>query len=769
MEDSTKVFVFLTVIAALAFGAFFDGCSSRKESVPPSFAGRKTCASCHKKEHRLWTGSDHSLAMQEATEETVLGNFDNATFRYYGITSTFFRRDGKFLVRTDGPDGTLQEFEIAYTFGVRPLQQYLVRFPRGRFQALTICWDTRPKLEGGQRWFHLYPDEFIRHDDILHWTKPSETWNFMCAECHSTGLRKNYDLAQDSYATSWFEIDVSCEECHGPGSNHVAWAKEGKGDGKDDPAKGLVAILSDPAKGNWVLDPGARTARRTAQLSSPAQTDTCFRCHARKVPILDPWVAGTPFLDAHMPQVLTRELYHPDGQILEEVYEYGSFVQSRMHRAGVRCSDCHDPHSLTLRASGNGVCTSCHRAQNYDVSSHHRHRPGSTGSACVECHMMSKKYMVVDPRRDHSFRVPRPDLAAKLGTPDPCTRCHEGKGIAWAAKVAEGWRGLGRLLPPHFGETIQAGRLGKPGAGDALLALALDNTQAGIVRATALILLRNLARPAHLDRLKAALSDPNPLVRAKALRALDRFDPETRWRFASPLLTDPVRLVRFEAARALAPVPDSLLSLEQVSILDTAVDGYIRAQRVNEDMAPYHINIGVAHQQRGRPDEAESAYRDAIRIDPAFPPAYVNLADMYRERKRDDEGEKILREGLSVSPKSADLHHALGLLLVRQKRLSEALPHLSEAAALSPDLPRYALAQALAQEAAGDRAEALETLKMAYQLNPYDPDLLYTLAAFSRDRGRTADAIRFARELAAVSPEDPGVRRFLKELESRTR
>jgi predicted CXXCH cytochrome family protein len=767
MEDSTKVFVFLSLAAARVFGAILNGCSSRKDAAPPSFAGRQTCASCHEREHRLWTGSDHDLAMQEATEETVLGNFDNAAFRYYGITSTFFRKDGKFLVRTDGPGGTLKEFEIAYTFGVRPLQQYLVTFPRGRLQALTICWDTRTKAEGGQRWFHLYPDEFIRHDDILHWTKPSETWNFMCAECHSTGLRKNYDLAKDAYATTWFEIDVSCEECHGPGSNHVAWAKKGNGDGMGDPSKGLVAILSDPAKGEWVLDPGTRTARRTSPLPSPAQTDTCFRCHARKVPILDPWVAGTPFLDAHMPQVLTRELYHPDGQILEEVYEYGSFVQSRMHRAGVRCSDCHDPHSLALRATGNGVCTSCHRAQTYDASSHHRHKAGSAGSACVECHMMSKKYMVVDPRRDHSFRVPRPDVSAALGTPDPCTRCHGGKGTAWAARIVEGWRGPGRPLPPHFGETIEAGRLGKPGAGDALLTLALDNAQAGIVRATALFLLRNLARPSHLDRLKLALSDPDPLVRAKALWALDRFDPETRWRLASPLLTDPVRLVRFEAARSLAPIPDSLLSPEQVSILNTAVDDYIRAQRVNEDMAPYHINIGVANRQRGRPGEAEAAYRDAIRIDPAFAPAYANLADLYRERKRDDEGEKVLREGLSVSPGSADLHHALGLLHARERRYAEAVAELGKASSLAPQNARYAYVYAVALNSTGKPAPALRVLKDAYRRNPYDRDVLLGLASILLEQGKREEAAKYGEELVVVMPENEGARRILEEIRAK--
>jgi tetratricopeptide (TPR) repeat protein len=705
--------------------------------------------------------------MQEANDNTVLGNFRNATFRYFGVTSTFFKKDGRFYVRTDGPDGKLQEFEIAYTFGVRPLQQYLVRFPRGRIQALAICWDTRPKAEGGQRWFHLNPDEFVRHDDILHWTKPSGTWNFMCAECHSTGLRKNYDLSKDAYATTWFEIDVSCEECHGPGSNHVAWAREGTRAGKSDPSKGLLAILSDPTRGSWVLAPGARTAHRTTLLSSPAQTDTCFRCHARKVTIQTPWVAGTPFLDAHMPLALTRELYHPDGQIHEEVYEYGSFVQSRMYRAGVRCSDCHDPHSLELRTPGNGLCTSCHSAQAYDASSHHRHKMGSTGSACVECHMMSKKYMVVDPRRDHSFRVPRPDLAVKLGTPDPCTRCHKGKGAAWAAKVVEGWRGPGRPLPRHFGETIRAGRLGKPGAGDALMALALDNTQAGIVRATALTLLRNFARPAHLDRLKVTLSDPEPLVRAKALGAMDAFQPETRWQFANLLLNDPVRLVRFEAARALAPMPNSLLSQEQISVLNTAIDDYIGAQRVNEDMAPYHINIGVAHLQRGHPDKAEVAYRDAIRIDPTFSPAYANLADLYRERTLDDEGKAILREGLAVSPKSADLHHALGLLQARQRRYPEAIAELGKASSLDPDNPRYAYVYAVALSSAGKPGPALRVLKEAYRRRPYDREVLLGLASILQDQERTKEATKYAEELVAVMPENAEAKRFLEEIRAK--
>jgi Flp pilus assembly protein TadD len=299
------------------------------------------------------------------------------------------------------------------------------------------------------------------------------------------------------------------------------------------------------------------------------------------------------------------------------------------------------------------------------------------------------------------------------------------------------------------------------------MALALDNTQAGIVRATALTLLRNFARPAHLDRLKTALSDPDPLVRAKALEAMDGFQPETRWQFANPLLKDPVRLVRFEAARSLAPVPNSILSPEQISVLDAAVDDYILAQRVNEDMAPYHINIGVAHLQRGRPDKAEAAYRDAIRIDPTFAPAYVNLADLYRERKRDDEGEKVLREGLAVSPKAADLHHALGLLQARQRRYADAVAEFGKASSLAPDNPRYAYVYAIALTSTGKPDPALRVLGEAYRRHPYDREVLLGLASILRDQGRAKEAMRYAEELVAVMPESAEAKRLLEEIRAK--
>ena len=221
--------------------------ASQKSDPVATYMGAAACVSCHASESAAWHGSQHAMAMQEANPQSVLGNFNDAEFTHAGVTNRFYRRDDEFYVRTDGPDGKLTDYRIAYTFGVNPLQQYLIEFPDGRLQALPIAWDTRPAAEGGQHWFHLHPDEAITHDDELHWTRPAQNWNFMCADCHSTGLRKNYDPETNRFHTQWAEIDVACEACHGPGSRHLAWAQakqEGKPWQGDD--KGLTVRLDYP-------------------------------------------------------------------------------------------------------------------------------------------------------------------------------------------------------------------------------------------------------------------------------------------------------------------------------------------------------------------------------------------------------------------------------------------------------------------------------------------------------------------------------------------
>lgn len=424
--------------------------------------------------------------MQKASGATVLGDFNAATFEHSGVTTTFSRSGDKFMVRTDGPDGALHDYEAAYTFGVYPLQQYLIAMPGGRYQALGIAWDSRPKDQGGQRWFHLYPDQKLAAGDRLHWTGRDQTWNYMCADCHSTDLRKNYDLSANAYSTTWSDIDVSCEACHGPGSRHVAWAETRASAPalNEDQRKGLVAWLKATDQGRWEMNPATGIARRTEPRSSSAELEVCAGCHARRATIAPETGAGTAFLDAHLPALLEPGLYHADGQIDGEVFEYGSFLQSRMYHAGVTCTDCHAPHSLTLRAEGNALCSQCHLPAKFDVAEHHHHEPGSTGAQCVSCHMPAKTYMVVHERRDHSFRVPRPDLSATIGTPNTCNQCHADKTAAWAAQQVASWYPAGRQNRPHYGTALHAGRTGAAGAERLLDDLIADPDQPAIARAS---------------------------------------------------------------------------------------------------------------------------------------------------------------------------------------------------------------------------------------------------------------------------------------------
>ena len=347
---------------------------------PPSFVGGRACAGCHSAEFDAWQGSHHALAMQPATAATVLGDFTGAQFDHFGVTTTFFRDGDKFMARTDGPDGALHDYPIAYTFGVYPLQQYLIAMPGGRLQAIGIAWDSRPKDQGGQRWFHLYPDQNLKAGDRLHWTGCDQTWNYQCADCHSTDLKKNYDLAANTYATSWTDLDVSCEACHGPGSRHIAWAKAPAYHRSDTDGSrmGLTNWLKPTDNGHWEMNTETGIARRTEKLAS-TELETCAACHSRRKVIAKNPVPGEPYLDGYLPALLQPGLYHADGQIDGEVYEYGSFLQSRMHAAGVTCSNCHDPHSAKLLAEGNGLCAQCHLpAPSWSISGS---RPSSFATA----------------------------------------------------------------------------------------------------------------------------------------------------------------------------------------------------------------------------------------------------------------------------------------------------------------------------------------------------------------------------------------------------
>ena len=738
-------------------------------SVPPvaapEYVGRTACAECHAKQTDAWRGSDHDLAMQDAGEKSVLGDFANAKFSYAGTTSTFSRRDGKYYVRTDGPDGKLADYEIKYTFGVHPLQQYLVEFPGGRMQALSIAWDSRPKVLGGQRWFHLYPGQNVKAGDFLHWTSPGQNWNFTCAECHSTNLRKNYDATADTFKTTWSELNVSCEACHGAGSNHVRWARK-EGDWQSLAATRGLALALDERKGvTWQPQPDGNS-KRSVPRSSSREIDTCTICHGRAARISDDDVHGRPLLDTHRLALLDDNLYWNDGQMRDEVYNWGSFAQSRMHAEGVTCSDCHDPHSLKLRAPGNDVCAQCHRAATFDVAAHTHHAAGTAGAACAACHMPTTTYMVVDPRHDHSMRIPRPDLSARLGTPNACNNCHTREKPQWAAAAIARWNG-GKVPVGYqqFADALRAGSEGAPGARGALLTLVDDKAQPAIVRASAIDRLGHWMTPATLPAVSRALNDPDAVVRLAAVEALAATDPPTRQRYLPRMLTDPVRAVRIEAARALAGPSESGLPPADRAAFERALAEFVAVEKYNGDRPEGRARLADLYATRGNAEGAIAEYRKAIAIDPTYLPAYANLADLYRARGADGDAEALLRQGIAKVPAGAALHHTLGLVLVRQKRGGDALKELAEADRLDPANARFAYVYAVALNDAGQTKQAQKVLDDLLKRHPYDRDTLAALAFFRAKAGDRDAAQGYVRQLRELDPESTEYAQMAKQFE----
>ncbi|MFA9453074.1 MAG: tetratricopeptide repeat protein, partial [Candidatus Aminicenantaceae bacterium] len=635
-----------------------------------------------------------------------------------------------------------------------------------------LCWDTRPVDAGGQRWFHIYDQERIAHDDILFWTRITQRWNYMCAECHSTRLRKSYDRIREEYSTSWSEIDVSCEACHGPGFEHVRWA-EAADRGQQIATSGylgLVLRLKEDDGGTWVFrDIEKGTAERSVLRQAQTVVETCARCHARRTNIHEEYVHGRSFMDTHWPSVLEEQLYFPDGQILEEVYVYGSFLQSKMYMAGVSCRDCHEPHSGRVFAQGNALCYRCHLPEKFGVNSHHFHKDESTGALCVECHMRERTYMVVDPRRDHSMRVPRPDLADRLEIPNACILCHDhrDKSNQWAAEYTQKWYGELQDGQTHYGEVFQAGRRGYPEARDGLLRLADDPEIPPMVRATAFHLLPQYPVPQTLEALRKAVYDNDPLIRMTSVQGFEMLSTEERAPYIKHLLRDPVRVVRIRAAFLLAGTPPGVLTSQEQQWLSNAVEEYRQVQYFNADHPTAYLNLGVLATFEGDQEAAEAFYRKALEMESLLPVTYINLADLYRSQGREADGEKILKNGLELNPENADLHHALGLLYAREKKIRQALSSLKSAVELAPENSRFGYVYGVALNSQGRSQEALEVLAATLERHPYDRDLLYALATMNRDLDRFEEALRYASRLAESFPDVPTFRQLEELLRQR--
>ncbi|MGB1140350.1 MAG: tetratricopeptide repeat protein [Halioglobus sp.] len=697
-----------------------------------AFTGSETCRECHAEEHSMWQGSHHDLAMQEVNESTVLGDFDNATFTYNGVSSRFYRKEGKFMVSTDGEDGEVTEFEVRYVFGVYPLQQYLLPLSRGRLQTLTIAWDSRPVSEGGQRWFNLQTEDGVDYRDPLHWTGPYYNWNTRCAECHSTDVRKNYDLASRSFNTTFEDIDVGCEACHGPGDKHVELA----GAGKLDSAAHAGFPMSLAERGTWTLAEGESIATRSEPLESRTQIDNCGRCHSRRGTLGD-YHYGRSLLDTHRLSLPEAPLYYPDGQILDEVYVYGSFVQSKMHQAGVVCSNCHEPHSMELRAPGNGVCAQCHVPATYDTVEHHHHEPGTAGASCANCHMPETTYMVVDPRRDHSMRVPRPDLSAVIGTPNACNQCHTDRDALWAVDALRTWGVEFRNTATHPARAFHSFQSGDTRALPSLAAIAGDPGAPAIWRATAMESLGQVGGREALQTATQLIYDDDPLLRVSTIRGLQFLPVHQRYQLLTPLMNDEVTGVRLEVARSLAAVPLDQIPAEQAAQLQALYEEFITIHTTHADMPFAQVQLALFLAERGQVAEAEKAYREALALNPQLLTAYLNLADLKRAQSQDNEARQLLMEALALAPDNGPVLHSLGLLETRSGNTEKALDYLGRAAAVETGGIRHRFVYAIALHDLGKPREAIAQLQQLLRVAPGNADVEGALRSYQEELKRT--------------------------------
>ncbi|MEH6469041.1 MAG: HEAT repeat domain-containing protein, partial [Porticoccus sp.] len=718
--------------------------------------GAKSCSNCHQEEHQQWQQSDHHKAMQTVTASSVLGDFSGVTVRYHNIDSRFYLNNKHYYVDTLDETGTKKTFEIKYTFGFKPLQQYLIETNDGHIQALNIAWDSRSKEQGGQRWFHLQPDENISPEHPFFWTRYFQNWNNRCASCHSTNVDKNYDVDTHSYNTTWSEINVSCEACHGPGKKHLELANSNKltmnNTGFSSPAAPSL---------KWQFKDGESIARPEGEKNTE-QINMCGSCHSLRTPLTEK-TDGKDFHNTNRLQLLDEGSYFLDGQIREEVFVMGSFLQSKMHGKGVTCSNCHNPHSGKVLIEGNGLCAQCHRPQVFDTPEHHHHLVASTGAACVNCHMPERTYMQVDERRDHSFTTPRPDLSRTLDVPNACTNCHAGqagKDNAWASEQLSTW-GI-KPNNDHWATLSQRARAGDVLVTQAITQLIDDDSSPNIVRAS---LLQELAAFPSNTSVKTALKslqDENPMVRRAAVNTMQALPPQVRWKLLSPHLKDESRSVRFQLAETLADLL-AQLPVDQQHALTPVIEEYRDSLAVSADSPATQAAIAMLELRIGNITAAENAYLQALRIEPNYVPALLNMADFYRSTARDMEAETLLKRALSVAPDGGAVQHSFGLLLIRKGDYKSALPHLKLATELADAQARYAYVYAVALDNMGQTKEAAKTLKRATERWPNQYDLLMTLVLYLEKTGNTYSIKKYVSQLMQIAPTEPAVTKLAEQ------
>ena len=706
------------------------------------FIGSKSCVNCHEKAYKDWQGSHHDMSMKHADSESVLGDFNNATLASETNVAikpnAFFKKGQQFWVNIQGEDGQFNDYQIKYTFGYTPLQQYMVEFEDGRVQLIPFAWDSRAKEQGGQRWFNLYPDMTEKHQEFF-WTNTGQNWNYMCADCHSTNVDKNFDVQTNTYDTTFSEINVACESCHGAASEHLTWAEQPKKQSKDKSdktnqdlildGKGFTRNLSKSVK-NWQVNNKKKTLTPKS-IEHSQQVLVCAQCHSRRTQISNKnHVDGNAFGERYLLDLISNTNYHPDGQVYNEDFVYGSFLQSKMYKNGVVCSDCHNPHTAELKLPVETLCLQCHQSENYTSTQHHKHPENSSGAQCVDCHMPETTYMEIDARRDHGFHIPTPDLAKQLGTPDTCLSCHKDKDSQWSASKVKAWYPNSTVKKEKdFVAVFSATNLALneqqlQGVSSELSRIAQTKGYAGIIRASALTKMATTSNTNTIIAIARSVKDPDENIRLGAIEGAQNMAGAEKWRILSPLLNDKILAVRINSAFALTSLWQNLSAAQQEQ-LTPALDEYITSQKFNNDRSFSHSNRGIIAAYQGQYDQAIKAFKQGIAIEKYFAQTYLNLSQVYYQQGENQKSIETLQQGKLANPDDASLPFNLGLAYIRIKDKVKAAQALAIATQLAPQNSHYFYVYGLSLEQHNTSA-AYEALYQAFRLSN-NPQHLYAL------------------------------------------
>jgi len=724
--------VFLSTVLLFLFSACSkkekDAYTRIEKTITESlFVGSNSCKSCHEEQFSNWENSHHDQAMKIADSTTILGDFNNATYIHKNVENSFSKRGKDYFVNTVGPDGKYHEYRIEYTFGYTPLQQYIVKFPDGAYQCLLTAWDS---VEN--KWFHLQPNLDIIHDEWINWSGGSQRWNTMCADCHSTGLQKNFDSEAKTYNTTYSEINVSCEACHGPSGSHVSYYEKFP-NGQNPPELYLGKSINPKEL-----------------------VDKCARCHSRRVQITKVFDYKGDFFDYYIPSLLIDPIYELDGQIRDEDYVYGSFVQSKMYHNGVSCKDCHDVHSLKLKKTGNDLCLMCH-VPKYNTPEHHFHKENTDGALCINCHMPGKLYMGNDFRRDHSFRVPRPDQTVKYEVPNACNGCHTDKSALWAADFIKEKYRIERA--DHFSDHLLNGYFDDNGSFKKLFS---NIKYPGIARATALNQYTNqqLSRD-EFDATLVYLKDSSALVRREVIRSFEKIGIANISTHIIPLLNDSIRMVRISAASYFNTIGQQL---EMDINFKNANQEFLDEMDMNADFASGQHQIAIYQQAKGNIDLAIKAYERAIEIDNNYNMSRMNLALLHYQQ-----GNISASEGLYLKVIEQELdfgysYYMLGLLYNETGQINKALEYLATACEKEPININAYYNYALLLQKENRNLESIKITKRALKNFSKNEKLLYVKLVGEINLKHVDKAIETCYLLIELNPNNANYVQLLNEL-----